>query len=113
MDATPDTEACGGSLDGSVAVRVPLMKCVQKTQAVTKAMDEKNWELAVKLRGKIFESHLHTYKLLTRFKPPETVMNNGWNLAVMHVGAPACGMNAAVRSFTKNCYYGGHTPIAI
>jgi len=113
MDATPETEACVVSLDGSVAVRVPLMKCVEKTQAVTKAMAEKNWDLAVKLRGKIFESHLHTYKLLTRFKPPETVVKNGWNLAVMHVGAPSCGMNAAVRSFTKNCYYGGHTPIAI
>ena len=34
---------------------------------MTKAMAEKNWDLAVKLRGKIFESHLHTYKLLTRF----------------------------------------------
>ena len=32
MDATPDTEACVVSLDGSVAVRVPLMKCVERTQ---------------------------------------------------------------------------------
>ena len=32
MDATPYTEPCVVSLDGSVAVRVPLMKCVQKTQ---------------------------------------------------------------------------------
>ena len=32
MDATPETEPCVVSLDGSVAVRVPLMKCVQKTQ---------------------------------------------------------------------------------
>jgi len=113
MDATPDTEPCVVSLDGSVAVRVPLMKCVQKTQAVTKAMAERNWALAVKLRGKIFETHLQTYKMLTRFKPPENVESKGWNLAVMHVGAPSCGMNAAVRSFTKNCYYGGHTPIGI
>ena len=30
MDATPDTEACVVSLDGSVAVRVPLMKCVER-----------------------------------------------------------------------------------
>jgi hypothetical protein len=36
MDATPDTEACVVSLDGNAAVRVPLMACVEKTQAVAK-----------------------------------------------------------------------------
>ena len=36
MDATPETEACVVSLDGNAAVRVPLMACVEKTQAVTK-----------------------------------------------------------------------------
>jgi len=113
MDATPDTEPCVVSLDGSCAVRVPLMACVKKTQAVTKAMADRNWDLAVKLRGRIFSSHLDTYRMLTRFKPPEKKTGGGWNLAVMHVGAPACGMNAAVRSFTKNCYYAGHTPIGI
>ena len=36
MDATPDTEACIVSLTGNAAVRVPLMACVKKTQAVRK-----------------------------------------------------------------------------
>ena len=54
FQATPSTEACVVSLIGTNAVRLPLMACVAKTQAVTKAMAEKNWELAVKLRGKIF-----------------------------------------------------------
>lgn len=27
----------------------------------------------------------------------------------MHIGAPACGMNAAVRSFVRNCIYRGDT----
>ena len=36
MDAGPETEACVVSLDGNAAVRVPLMACVEKTQAVTK-----------------------------------------------------------------------------
>ena len=31
----------------------------------------------------------------------------------MHVGAPACGMNAAVRSFVRNCIYRGDTVIGI
>lgn len=36
MEATPQTEACVISLDGNSAVRVPLMQCVARTQAVTK-----------------------------------------------------------------------------
>lgn len=36
MEATPDTEACIISLDGNQAVRLPLMQCVERTQAVSK-----------------------------------------------------------------------------
>lgn len=38
MEATPETEPCVISLDGNQAVRVPLMGCVLKTQAVARAM---------------------------------------------------------------------------
>ena len=41
LEATPDTEACVVSLDGNQAVRLPLMACVEKTQAVAKAMADK------------------------------------------------------------------------
>lgn len=37
----------------------------------------------------------------------------GFNLGVMHIGAPACGMNAAVRSFVRNCIYRGDTVYGI
>merc|ERR1712142_1119315 len=113
MDASPETEACVVSLDGNAAVRVPLMACVEKTKAVTKAMQEKNWELAVQLRGKSFQRNLETYRMLTRLKPPLQIDCTGWNLAVMHIGAPCCGMNAAVRSFTRNCIYSGNNPYGI
>ena len=53
IEATPDTEASVISLDGNQAVRVPLMACVKKTQAVAKAMAAKNWQLAVELRGRL------------------------------------------------------------
>merc|ERR1719347_1687916 len=113
MDATPSTPACVVSLDGNAAVRVPLMACVEKTQQVTKAMAEKNWELAVQLRGKSFQRNLETYRMLTRIKPPLMNDKTSWNLAVMHCGAPCCGMNAAVRSFTRNVIFSGNTPIGI
>lgn len=110
MEATPDTEACVVTLDGNQAVRLPLMECVRRTKAVAQAMADKNWDLAVQLRGKGFARNLETYKMLTRLKAPIGVLEgvkDHYTLAVMHVGSPSCGMNAAVRSFVRNCIYRG------
>nr|XP_012149348.1 PREDICTED: ATP-dependent 6-phosphofructokinase isoform X1 [Megachile rotundata]XP_012149349.1 PREDICTED: ATP-dependent 6-phosphofructokinase isoform X1 [Megachile rotundata] len=125
MEATPETEACVVTLDGNQAVRLPLMECVRRTKAVAHAMADKNWELAVQLRGKGFARNLETYKMLTRLKAPvdhdPSKESNGptltkqftlcgqdhYTLAVMHIGSPSCGMNAAVRSFVRNCIYRG------
>lgn len=108
MEAKSDSVPVVVSLDGNQAVRVPLMECVERTKAVENAMNNRDWDLAVKLRGRSFERNLQTYKMLTRLKPPErTNPDESRCLAVMHVGAPACGMNAAVRSFVRNCIYRG------
>ena len=64
MDATPETEAVVVSLEGNTAVRVPLMECVKKTQDVAKAMLEKNWDLAVHLRGRSFKVMPREYFLI-------------------------------------------------
>ncbi|KAB7503376.1 ATP-dependent 6-phosphofructokinase [Armadillidium nasatum] len=108
MEATEETEPCVISLDGNQAVRVPLMGCVLKTQAVARAMADQKWDEAVQMRGRSFARNLETYKMLTRLRPPKcTADEGGFNLAVIHIGAPACGMNAAVRSFVRNCIYRG------
>jgi 6-phosphofructokinase 1 len=118
MEMTPESEPCVVSIDGNQMVRVPLMECVARTQAVQKAMDSKEWELAVKLRGRSFQRNLDTYRLLTKLHTPTEKDNlsegKTFNVAVMNVGAPAGGMNAAVRSFVRmglyhNCnVYGVH-----
>ena len=51
VEAAPDTEPCVVTLVGNVAVRVPLMKCVEKTQAVTAAMAARDWERAIQVRN--------------------------------------------------------------
>ncbi|XP_043255501.1 ATP-dependent 6-phosphofructokinase isoform X4 [Colletes gigas] len=109
MEATPETEACVVTLDGNQAVRLPLMECVRRTKAVAQAMADKNWDLAVQLRGKGFARNLETYKMLTRLKAPvdHDPHKEHYTLGVMHIGSPSCGMNAAVRSFVRNCIYRG------
>ena len=113
MEATPDTEACVVSIVGNSSVRVPLMECVEKTKAVTEAMANKDWKLAVELRGKGFMRNLDTYRMLSKNKPKDIQEAGGRNLAVMNVGAPCCGANAAIRSFVRTCISGGHNAFGI
>uniref|UniRef100_A0A8C8DZC7 ATP-dependent 6-phosphofructokinase n=1 Tax=Oryzias sinensis TaxID=183150 RepID=A0A8C8DZC7_9TELE len=89
LEATPDTPACVVSLSGNQAVRLPLMECVQVTKDVTAAMAQGKFEDAIKLRG------------------------SNINVAVMNIGAPCAGMNAAVRSAVKMGIIQGHSMLAV
>ncbi|XP_042574882.1 ATP-dependent 6-phosphofructokinase, platelet type-like isoform X8 [Cyprinus carpio] len=113
LEASPGTPACVVSLCGNQAVRLPLMECVQMTQEVQKAMDEKRFEEAVKLRGRSFENNLNTYKLLSHRKIDAELPRSSFNVAVLNVGAPAAGMNAAVRSAVRVGITEGHTLFAV
>lgn len=77
MDATPDTPPCVVSIEGNQTVRVPLMEGVQRTKDVQKAMDEKNFEEAVRLRGRSFQNNLMTYRMLSKLRPPSCLIKPG------------------------------------
>ncbi|KAI2663700.1 ATP-dependent 6-phosphofructokinase, muscle type [Labeo rohita] len=111
LEATPDTPACVVSLSGNMAVRLPLMECVQVTKEVTKAMAEGRFEEAVKLRGKSFENNWNTYKLLAHVTARDVKSNI--NIAILNVGAPCAGMNAAVRSAVRIGILQGHNMLAV
>ncbi|KAM4605796.1 ATP-dependent 6-phosphofructokinase, platelet type-like isoform 1-T1 [Polymixia lowei] len=113
LEASANTPACVVSLVGNQAVRLPLMECVQMTQEVQKAMDEKKFEEAVRLRGRSFENNLITYKLLSFRKADSELPNSSFNVAVLNVGAPAAGMNAAVRSAVRVGITEGHKMFAV
>ncbi|XP_033854722.1 ATP-dependent 6-phosphofructokinase, platelet type-like isoform X8 [Acipenser ruthenus] len=113
LEASADTPACVVSLCGNQAVRLPLMECVQMTQEVQKAMDERKFEEAVRLRGRSFENNLNTYKLLAHRKPQSELPISSFNVAVLNVGAPAAGMNAAVRSAVRVGITEGHKIFAV
>uniref|UniRef100_A0A672VE31 ATP-dependent 6-phosphofructokinase n=1 Tax=Strigops habroptila TaxID=2489341 RepID=A0A672VE31_STRHB len=111
LEGTPDTPACVVSLSGNQAVRLPLMECVQVTKDVTTAMNEGRFEDALKLRGRSFQNNWNVYKLLAHIRPPST--KSGYTLAVLNVGAPAAGMNAAVRSTVRIGLIHGHRMLAV
>ncbi|XP_028425628.1 ATP-dependent 6-phosphofructokinase, platelet type isoform X4 [Perca flavescens] len=113
LETTANTPACVVSLCGNQSVRLPLMECVQMTQEVQRAMDGKRFEEAVKLRGRSFENNLRTYKLLAHRKPESELPVSNFNVAVLNVGAPAAGMNAAVRSAVRVGISEGHKMFAV
>ncbi|XP_047423939.1 ATP-dependent 6-phosphofructokinase, platelet type isoform X6 [Mugil cephalus] len=113
LETTANTPACVVSLCGNQSVRLPLMECVQMTQEVQKAMDQKRFEEAVRLRGRSFENNLRTYKLLAHRKPESELPVSNFNVAVLNVGAPAAGMNAAVRSAVRVGISEGHKMFAV
>ncbi|XP_054995130.1 ATP-dependent 6-phosphofructokinase, platelet type [Sorex araneus] len=113
LQATPETPPCVVSLCGNQAVRLPLMECVKMTQEVQKAMDEKRFKDAVKFRGKSFENNLNTYKRLAIKLPDSQIPKTNFNVAVTNVGAPAAGMNAAVRSAVRMGIADGHRMLAV
>ncbi|XP_034717828.1 ATP-dependent 6-phosphofructokinase, platelet type isoform X4 [Etheostoma cragini] len=113
LETTANTPACVVSLCGNQSVRLPLMECVQMTQEVQRAMDGRRFEEAVKLRGRSFENNLKTYKLLAHRKPESELPVSNFNVAVLNVGAPAAGMNAAVRSAVRVGISEGHKMFAV
>ncbi|XP_074049312.1 ATP-dependent 6-phosphofructokinase, platelet type isoform X2 [Macrotis lagotis] len=113
LEATPETPACVVSLSGNKSVRLPLMECVHMTQEVQRAMDKSQFDEAVKLRGRSFENNLNTYKLLSQKKPDSELPKSNFTVAILNVGAPAAGMNAAVRSAVRMGITEGHKMLAI
>ncbi|XP_056610647.1 ATP-dependent 6-phosphofructokinase, liver type [Triplophysa dalaica] len=106
LEAEKDTPACVIGLSGNQSVRLPLMEAVEMTKEVQRAMNEKRFEEAIQLRGRSFENNWNMYKLLAYQKPSQT--QSGRSMAILNVGAPAAGMNAAVRSAVRVSLATGH-----
>ena len=108
-------------VQGNTIVEAPLMNCVQRTRAINKAMDECNFKLAVELRGESFSRNLRILKRLAACGPADCLSEDSlspdpgpkYRIAVMNIGAPAAGMNSAVRSFVRLMSYRGHTVLGI
>uniref|UniRef100_A0AAQ4R2V6 ATP-dependent 6-phosphofructokinase n=1 Tax=Gasterosteus aculeatus aculeatus TaxID=481459 RepID=A0AAQ4R2V6_GASAC len=114
MEASPDTPPCAIGLSGNHAVRLPLMECVEMTKLVQTAMNEKRFDEAIKLRGGSFENNWKIYKLLAFQKPVQSeVICTSFSLAILNVGAPAAGMNAAVRSAVRLALAHGQKVFAV
>ena len=104
MNAAPEDEPVVIAVNGNQTCHIPLMESVHKTQMVAKAMADRDFNLAAELRGTSFQRNLQTCLQLSKLKPKILAgqQTYSYTFAVMNVGAPACGMNSAVRSFARH-----------
>uniref|UniRef100_A0A3B5A533 6-phosphofructokinase n=1 Tax=Stegastes partitus TaxID=144197 RepID=A0A3B5A533_9TELE len=92
LEASANTPACVVSLVGNQAVRLPLMECVQMVSVC-----------AAETEDIVFLS------ITAALRHPQS----SFNVAVLNVGAPAAGMNAAVRSAVRVGIAEGHKMFAV
>jgi 6-phosphofructokinase 1 len=116
LEATPDSETNYIAIVENKIVRKPLMKAVQDTKDAAKAIAEKKFDLAMSLRDSEFEEQYKSFHITTNVIVPEDEklpIKDRMRIGLINVGAPAGGVNAALRAATAYCLRQGHTPIAI
>jgi 6-phosphofructokinase 1 len=102
LSAAPDSEPCLIGMRGNRIVRSPLMQCVEQTLGVADTIGAHDYEKAMELRGGSFKEAFRTMRTLVRALPhPPEPGQKQFRLAVLHSGAPAPGMNTAVRAAVR------------
>ena len=109
LSATPANTPCLIGMRGNRIVRTPLQHCVEQSWAVTVAIAEGDFDRAMALRGSNYQAAFRTLRTLVRALPhAPTPGQKRLRLAVMHSGAPAPGMNTAVRAAVRLGVDQGH-----
>ncbi|KAK8194764.1 phosphofructokinase-domain-containing protein [Phyllosticta capitalensis] len=115
LEATPDTPSPVICIVENKICRRPLMEAVKQTQSVADAIKVKDFEKAMGLRDHEFAEYHNAYITTTSAKLPENLapVDKRMRVGIIHVGAPAGGMNAASRAAVAYCLARGHTPVAL
>ena len=95
-------------------VRINMMEAVKRTKEVGEAMASKDWARATSLRGSSYQKNIRIYHALGANKPDVPLVKNiGIKIGIVNIGAPAGGVNAAVRAVVRNCINNNVTPAVI
>ncbi|OQV04050.1 hypothetical protein CLAIMM_08999 [Cladophialophora immunda] len=100
LEATPDTPSPVVTVRENKILRSDLQECVRLTKSAGAAVQDKDWTKAMKLRDRGEAASA-------------TAPGKHMRIAIIHIGAPAAGMNPATRAAVAYCLSRGHTPLAI
>ncbi len=112
--STESSEPVVVGFRGNRIALTPLMECVQKTQQVTEAVQARDFEKAMTLRGGSFKDAFRTLRTMVRALPhaPDPNLKRR-RIALLNAGAPAPGMNTAIRSAVRLGIDSGHTILGV
>ncbi|OAF66124.1 hypothetical protein A3Q56_06162 [Intoshia linei] len=104
LDTTTNSEPSVISINGNKICRIPLKKSVELTSSIKDAYAKKDYECVMHLRGPNYVKNLNNYLMMSKLymKCPSIHLDALHpKIYIVNVGAPACGINACVRSLTK------------
>lgn len=114
LDAPDDSPPQLIGIRENTLIHSPLMECVKQTKQVAQLIEEQKYDKAMALRGGSFSDAFNTLRTMTRARPraPQPGQER-LQLAVMHAGGPAPGMNTAVRAAVRLALDQGHQVMGI
>ena len=114
LAATPESEPQVIGMRNNRIIHTPLLRCVEETRAVAAAIAAHDYERAMELRGGSFRESYQTLQTLVQVRPSSpTPGQRRLRLAVLNAGAPAPGMNTAVRVAVRLGLDHGHTVLGV
>lgn len=114
LAASPEDEPLMIGLRGNRITSAPLMDCVRRTHELAEAVANRDFDRAMRMRGGSFQEAFRTFRTLLRALPhPPPAGQRRLRLAVLHAGAPAPGMNMAVRVAVRYGLDRGHAMLGV
>lgn len=114
LSSEPGSDAQLIGMKDNRVTRQPLVECVRLTHEVAEREKDRDFDGALKLRGSRFENSLRTLRTIIRATPHQlTPGQKRLNIALIHSGGPAPGMNTAVRASVRLALDKGHRVLAV
>jgi 6-phosphofructokinase 1 len=112
--ADPEDEPVLIGLRANRIRRIPLRECIEGNHAIAKAIENQDYEEAMRLRGSGFSHTLATFDTLRRALPRlHEADETSLRFAVLTSGGPAPGMNTAVRAAVRLALDQGHSVLGV
>ncbi|PPJ56800.1 hypothetical protein CBER1_05955 [Cercospora berteroae] len=115
LEATPETPSPVICIVENKIVRKDLMEAIRLTKKVAEDIAKKDFDAAMKGRDAEFAEFQQAFNITTATDTTDMLLpqEKRMRVGIIHVGAPAGGMNAATRAAVAYCLTKGHTPVAL
>lgn len=115
LSSKPDTPSPLIGMSNNEITCRPLMKAVELTHEVAKAIEAQNFARAMELRDPQFAEEYDAFTASTILDDESCMLpeHQRLRIAIMHMGAPAGGMDAATRTAVRYALNRGHRPLLV